>query len=181
MRNIFATFFPVISVTRSLIIGSLTAGSMVVGSLSFDSQAFAHDEGAHATYLGNEGFLVADGGTKILFDAFYAQSYGQYTLVPENISSALRKNESPYDDVDAIFVSHVHGDHFSPAPAIEYMRTNETVVLYGSPQVYDAFLEGGLNENHPIMKRVITVDVRPDDPAVELLSLIHISEPTRPY
>ena len=43
---------------------------------SIATNALAHDHAARATYLGNEGVMVARGDTKILFDAFYADSYG---------------------------------------------------------------------------------------------------------
>ena len=69
----------------------------------------------------NEGILVSACGSKILFDAFYEDSYGQYLLVPDEIRAALMSGEPPYDDIDAVFVSHVHGDHFSPAPTLAYL------------------------------------------------------------
>ncbi len=132
----------------------------------FSSQASAHDVTARATYLGNEGVLVARGETKILFDAFYADSYGQYALVPDNIVDAMMKGEPPYDGVDAIFVSHVHGDHFTAEPAIAYMRAREDVSLYASVQIREAFLEAGVAEDDPMMQRVHTFDIAPDNDPV---------------
>jgi len=127
--------------------------------------AHAHDHAA-ATYLGNEGVMVSRGETKILFDAFYANSYGQYALVPDNIVKAMMEGAPPYDGVDAIFVSHVHGDHFTAAPAIAYMRANETVRLYGTQQVYDAIAEAGVKEDDPLMARVLGYDLDPEDNAI---------------
>lgn len=134
----------------------------VIASL-FISVAEAHEDGAHATYLGNEGVLVERGDTKILFDAFYAQSFGQYAMVPNDILSPLMRGAPPYDGVDAIFVSHVHGDHFSAGPTIAYMREHTDVVLYAPTQVYDALLDGGINEKHPLLKRVVAVDIQSTD------------------
>ncbi len=121
----------------------------------------AHDH-ATAHYLGNEGVMIERGDTKILFDAFYADSYGQYALVPPAISDAMLKGAPPYDGVDALFISHVHGDHFSPGPAIAYMRAQTDVVMFAPAQVRDHLIEAGVEENDPLMARVRTLSLTPD-------------------
>lgn len=123
----------------------------------------AHDPAARATYLGNEGVMVARGDVKILFDAFYAESYGEYALVPKAINEAMMSGAPPYDGIDAVFVSHVHGDHFSPEPAIAYLRAQRHVLLYGSQQIYDAIVETGVAPDDPLMDRVIAHDLAPAD------------------
>jgi len=127
--------------------------------------AAAHDDPARAHYLGNEGVMIVHEDTKILFDAFYANSYGQYALVPDEIAGAMMTATPPYDGIDAIFVSHVHGDHFTAAPAITYLRAHETVHLYGSQQVYDAILAAGVAADEPLMARVHGFDLDPEDEA----------------
>ena len=131
----------------------------------FTTNAAAHDDPAKAHYLGNEGVLITHGQTKILFDAFYANSYGQYALVPDDISAAMMSGTPPFDGVDAIFVSHVHGDHFTAAPAIAYLRVHESVQLYGSQQVYDAILSAGVATVDPLMARIHGLDLAPEDEA----------------
>jgi len=131
----------------------------------FTTNAAAHDDPTKAHYLGNEGVLITHGQTKILFDAFYANSYGQYALVPDDISAAMMSGTPPFDGVDAIFVSHVHGDHFTAAPAIAYLRVHESVQLYGSQQVYDAILSAGVAAVDPLMARIHGLDLAPEDEA----------------
>ncbi|MEO1135374.1 MAG: MBL fold metallo-hydrolase [Pseudomonadota bacterium] len=126
--------------------------------------ARAHD--ANATYLGNEGVMVTRGDTKILFDAFYADSYDQYVLVPRTITNALLSDTPPFDGVDAIFVSHVHGDHFSAEPTIAYLRAHGAVTFYAPLQVREALLDAGLDENDPLLSRVKAFDLGPDDDPV---------------
>lgn len=139
--------------------------AILATALSVASGALAHDLAARATYLGNEGVMVARGETKILFDAFYANSYGQYALVPDEISTPMLAGEAPYDGVDAIFVSHVHGDHFTAEPAIAYLRKQTGVHLYGSVQVVDAIKAAGVAEDDEVMARVHGFDLSPEDPA----------------
>jgi L-ascorbate metabolism protein UlaG (beta-lactamase superfamily) len=124
----------------------------------------AHDH-ATAHYLGNEGVMIERGETKIVFDAFYAQSFGQYALVPRRISDAMMKGDAPYDGVDAIFVSHVHGDHFSPKPTVAYLRAQQDVVMFAPQQVKDRLAEYGVAEDDPLMERVRALALTPQDAA----------------
>lgn len=121
----------------------------------------ADDESACARYLGNEGIMVSAGETKVLFDAFYSDSYGHYTLVPDTMRQALLNSEPPYDHVDALFVSHVHGDHFSAAPTLAYLRANPDVILYASEQVIEAL---GADEE-AIIKRLRPIALAVGDEA----------------
>lgn len=127
--------------------------------------AHAHEPPASATYLGNEGVLVVRGDTKVLFDAFYSNSYGTYTLVPDAMASAMLAGEPPYDGIDAIFVSHVHGDHFSAGPAVAYMRAHPEVPIYGSQQTLEAIAEE-VGADDALLERVVAVDLAPTDAAV---------------
>ncbi len=149
---------------KNLIAFIATGALFVTGNLLFNS-AIAHNS-ATATYLGNEGVMVVHGETKILFDAFYADSYGQYALVPDTIVEAMMQGAPPYDGVDAIFVSHVHGDHFTAELAVAYMRANKTVRLYAPQQVHDAIVNSGVADNTPLMARVFSYDLAPEDSAI---------------
>jgi len=126
--------------------------------------AEAH-ETARATYVGNEGVLVARGQTKVLFDAFYSDSYGKYLTVPAGIRDAMMRSEAPYDGVDVVLVSHIHGDHFSPAPMIAYLRAQPQVCLYAPRQVVEALARAGLPAGDPVIARIVAVDLSPDDEA----------------
>ena len=136
-----------------------------LAGIFFAASAAAHDDPARAHYLGNEGVMVVHEDTKILFDAFYANSYGQYALVPDKISTAMMAGTAPYDGIDAIFVSHVHGDHFTAAPAIAYLRAHDSVELYGSQQVHNAILSAGVAVDDPLITRIHGFDLDPEDEA----------------
>ncbi|MEZ5464539.1 MAG: MBL fold metallo-hydrolase [Lysobacteraceae bacterium] len=167
---------------RKLILAPLAMLLFGIGS-----DAAGHDPAARATYLGNEGVLVARGDTKVLFDAFYAVSYGQYVLVPDDIAAAMMAGDPPYDDIDAIFVSHVHGDHFTAKPAINYLRKHSTVQLYGSAQTCDA-IATEVEADDPVMQRVVVADILPHDEArqfhvgdldIEVVAIPHAGGPSR--
>ncbi len=129
--------------------------------------AQTHD-GASARYLGNEGILVARGDTKVLFDAFYAESFGgEYSLVRESDETAMMKGQPPFDGIDAIFISHIHPDHFNSRKTIAFMRANPGVRLYAGIDVVGAIRAADASSD-PLMKRVVPVHVVPGAPPQRL-------------
>ena len=130
---------------------------IAAAALALATSASAHDLG-QAKYLGNEGILVAKGGTKVLFDAFYSESFdGQYSLVPGALETQMVEGRAPFDGVDAVFISHVHPDHFDPRKTIAYMRAQPNVRLYAGRDVVAAIRAGAASD--PLMQRVVMVDV----------------------
>jgi len=158
-----------------------------IGILASGGGAFAHGPAASAHYVGNEGVLVSRGKSKVIFDAFYADSYGQYTLVPDSIRAAMLAGTPPYDGIDAVFVSHAHGDHFSAAPAVAFMRAHKKVRMYASRQTHDALL-AEVGKGDPLLSRVIAADIGPADAPrhfelkglqIEVVSIPHAGGPSR--
>ena len=132
-------------------------------ALAVAAPASAHDP-ADATFLGNEGILVARGDTKILFDAFYAESFdGQYTLVPDALEARMMKGEAPFDGVDAILISHIHPDHFNSRKTIAYLRAHPNVRLYAGIDVVGAIRAADASSD-PLMQRVTQVHAAPGSP-----------------
>lgn len=97
----------------------------------------------HVHYLGNAGVMVKWGQTKILFDPFFRNVFGLYERVPEPIEGALFAGTPPYDGVDAVFISHHHGDHFSPEVVASYLRAQQRAVLVGPEQAVVALIGAG--------------------------------------
>jgi L-ascorbate metabolism protein UlaG (beta-lactamase superfamily) len=96
------------------------------------------DDVVVAKYLANAGVLITRGDTKIVFDPLFDQDYGTYELVPEDIQRALFAGAPPFDGLDAVFVSHHHGDHFSPERMVELLIAHPELQLFGPPQAIDS-------------------------------------------
>lgn len=126
------------------------------------ASAHSHEVG-QAKYLGNEGVLVSSGGTKVLFDAFYAESFsGHYMLVPTALETAMMEGTPPFDGVDAIFITHIHPDHFNSRKTIAYMRAHPNVRLYAGVDVVGAIRAADASSD-PLMKRVVSIHVPPGE------------------
>ena len=146
-----------------------SVSAFVAMTLSIAAVAAAIDVRAHeqpvgeARYLGNEGIMVAVAGHKVLVDAFYAQSFATYTLVPEHLVADMISGRPPFDDVAAVFVSHVHGDHFSAAPMLAYLRAQPQVRVFCPQQVFDKLQQAGAGGD--VLDRITALDLAPgDDP-----------------
>lgn len=96
------------------------------------------DDDVVAQYLANAGVLIAHGETKIVFDPLFDQDFGTYELVPEDIQTALFAGAPPFDGLDAVFVSHHHGDHFSPERMVKLLIAHPDLQLFGPPQAINS-------------------------------------------
>jgi L-ascorbate metabolism protein UlaG (beta-lactamase superfamily) len=133
------------------------------------------------TYLGNEGLLITQGDTKILMDPLYANGFGVYQMVPTDMLTELTSATGPYADIDAIFISHAHPDHFDPEAIMTYLDAHPGTLLYGPNQVTDLlFPEYG--KVHPKRAGIFTVDrALRDTPALFTRGDLHIEAVRLPH
>lgn len=119
-----------------------------------------------AHYLANSGVMIARGDTKILFDPFFRNDYGQYDLVPQEMEAALFAGTPPWDGVDAVFISHYHGDHFDPAIVMNFLQLWPTVKLYAPQQAVAALLAQHEAPTESLLDRVHSLELERDSAAV---------------
>lgn len=86
------------------------------------------------TYLGNEALFIESGGVKILFDPFFSHDFGIYQQVPEHLIAAIMQNQPPFNDINAIFISHAHRDHFDADMMVKYLAANPEVSFFAAKQ-----------------------------------------------
>jgi len=143
---------------------SLPRKSAIYSLLFFCSCSWA-DEGI-AYYMANEGVMVSHGDTKIAFDPIFRNGFGQYLLLPAEMESALFAGEPPFDGLDAVFISHYHGDHFSAEDLLRLMEAHPQLQLFAPAQ---AVLEiRAVNDVANIMNRVNQVALEYQDAPVSL-------------
>ncbi len=112
---------------------ALVAAAFLASATASAAPAFAHpsgDDPATAHFLANEAILVSAGETRILFDPLFSVSFG-YPLVSPEVRAAIMAGTPPFDGVDAVFVSHVHGDHFDAEAVNAYLAAHPDVILVG--------------------------------------------------
>lgn len=112
--------------------------------------------------------MVVHGDTKIVFDPLFRESYGQYLLLPEEMEQALFAGAPPFDGIDAVFISHHHGDHFSPADMVRLLEEQTGIRLYAPNQAVLAMRSEGSDLDSNIFDRVTAVNLAYKDAPVTL-------------
>lgn len=130
--------------------------------------AKAPGSGSIAQYMANEGLMVVQGETKIVFDPLFRNSYGQYQLLPRSMEEALFAGMPPFDGIDAVFVSHYHGDHFSPADMLRLLKAQKGIQLYAPAQAVEGLRGVAGEQDEAIFERVTAVDLAYKDTPVTL-------------
>jgi L-ascorbate metabolism protein UlaG (beta-lactamase superfamily) len=125
---------------------------------------------AHSSvqYMANEGLMVVQGETKVVFDPLFRNSYGQYQLLPKEMEAALFAGQPPFDGIDAIFVSHYHGDHFSPVDMLRLLKEQPGIALYAPAQAVTVLRSVAGKQDEMILDRVTTVNLAYKDAPVTL-------------
>lgn len=122
-------------------------------------QADAH---AQAHYIANAGVMAVSGTTKVLFDPFTATGYNTYLEVPDAKRDMLVAGGAPYDDIDAVFISHAHGDHFDAGDMIAFMSAQSKVRLILPAQALE-MMQKDLSWDAGVMPRITSIDMEYGD------------------
>lgn len=123
---------------------------------------------ATAQYMANEGLMVVQGETKIVFDPLFRNSYGHYQLLPRAMKDALYAGEPPFDGIDAVFISHHHGDHFSPEDVLRLLKAQPGIHLYAPIQAVNGLRGVALPQDEAVFDRISAVELAYKDAPVTL-------------
>ena len=91
------------------------------------------------TYIANEGVFIEYEGTKVYIDVLhqkYKHSLYQFTRTPYRLK--LIAGEGPFEEVDLMLVTHLHGDHIHIGDTKELLANNPKTILMTSQQVLDS-------------------------------------------
>lgn len=122
-------------------------------------------EAATVTYLGNAGIMAADGASRVLIDPLYPNGFGVYQMVPDEMRADLMAGEGRFAPATAVFVSHIHPDHFDVGAVIDYLEAHAETRLYAPEQAVEWIMEESDPAN-PILDRVTGIALEAGDPAV---------------
>jgi L-ascorbate metabolism protein UlaG (beta-lactamase superfamily) len=91
----------------------------------------------NVTYLGNCGFLYETGKDKVIIDPFGTE-YGNYFLLPsEKTIEEIVAGKAPFDKIDLLLITHIHGDHFNAKLTENFLLNNTEAKMICPRQVYN--------------------------------------------
>jgi L-ascorbate metabolism protein UlaG (beta-lactamase superfamily) len=77
------------------------------------------------TYIANEGFLLKSEKHKILIDALFDNGYGTFAVPDSSTIHRIMNSEAPFNNIDALFLTHYHKDHCNPVLINRYLTKNK--------------------------------------------------------
>jgi N-acetylneuraminic acid mutarotase/L-ascorbate metabolism protein UlaG (beta-lactamase superfamily) len=81
------------------------------------------------TYIANAGFLIESPTQKVLIDALFTTSFGEYLTPSSQLRSQIVNGEAPFNDVDLYLVTHNHADHFDASLVAQFLSKNPNTQL----------------------------------------------------
>lgn len=112
------------------------------------------------TYIANEGFLVSTENHKFLFDALFGGIEGDWCEQPsDSVINLMMEGTSLFNNIDLVFVSHKHVDHFDPQIAADFLLNHSESSLV-CPAQADELLKSNPNYKD-FSDRVISLNCPP--------------------
>ena len=82
------------------------------------------------TYVANDGFLYETKTGKVLVDALFGGIKGNWCDQPnDSVSKLMLNGIVPFNNIDAVLITHYHSDHFNGPMVITFLRANRKSVL----------------------------------------------------
>lgn len=132
------------------------------------------------TLIANDGVLISSGETQVLIDGLYRDHYPDFPPPPEGIQTSLETAQSPFDQVDALLVTHRHEDHFHPEATGRHLVNNANATLIAPEQAASeiqqsfedyATIQNRIRGRTPELGKVLGEEV--GDLKIDVLSLPH--------
>lgn len=144
----------------------MSLSTIILFVFTLTSASYAHDIHGKASYLANEGVVVESGGKKLMFDPFFHNSFGTYTLVPDKMRKAIFDQQAPYDGITAVFISHAHEDHFDAKDMLKYLTLNAKAHLFAPNQAVTQLKE--FESFVSVKDRIHAVSLKKDQKAIQI-------------
>lgn len=111
------------------------------------------------TFIANCGFFYESGPQKVLIDPFGTQYGGFFYLPSAETLNKIASGESPFDNVDLLLTTHIHGDHFDPFLTEKFMLNNQKAKMVCPPQVLKMLKDSCIHFNE-FSTRIISPELQ---------------------
>lgn len=88
-------------------------------------------------YIANEGVLISSRDKRVIIDGLHRRYKDEYAYLPDAEREKIEAAKPPFDRIDLVLVSHMHGDHFHPESVGRYLTSSPPTLFASSQQVVD--------------------------------------------
>ena len=130
------------------------------------------------TYIANEGVFLQKMNKKVLIDALH-QKYRPFYLYPSpKLQLQMEQGQVPFNKVNLVLVSHLHGDHFGASTCARQLNNNPQTILIGSKQVRDSLQKTSLFSKVKLQIKVATQtkQITINQVQVKILKIAHVNK-----
>ncbi len=86
-------------------------------------------------YIANEGVLISSKDKRVLIDGLHRRYEDSYAYLPDSEREKIETARPPFDQIDLLLTSHMHGDHFHPESVGRYLKSSVKTIFATSDQV----------------------------------------------
>lgn len=101
------------------------------------SEPLPQDKSVEVRYIANEGVLISSKDKRVLIDGLHRRYGPEYAYLPDAELEKIETAKPPFEKIDLLLVSHMHGDHFHPESIGRYLANSPSTVFASSQQVVD--------------------------------------------
>ena len=102
-----------------------------------ESEEMPADASIEVRYIANEGVLISSRDKRVLIDGLHRRYKDDYAFLPDVEQEKIEAARPPFDKIDLLLVSHLHGDHFHPEAVGLYLKNDTKAMFASSQQVVD--------------------------------------------
>lgn len=107
----------------------------LLGYLLLMLPVIVNAQGLKVTYIANEGVLLENNAQKVIIDALFDEVYKAYFSPSEATIGQMMASESPFNDVNLVLTTHIHGDHFEANLMGDFLKNHQESRLLSSAQI----------------------------------------------
>ncbi len=113
---------------------------------------------ASITYIANSGVCIEYKDKKILIDAVHTQAPKPYLSVSQDILEKMLLNKAPYNNIDLMFFTHHHTDHFDANSCNEILKRNKHAQIVATQSVLEK-IKAADNYNEVLIPQLWSMDI----------------------
>lgn len=128
----------------------------IVTSLLLLLSSYINAQKLEIQYMANEGVLIKSSKVQLLIDATFNKEFDYLDVLPDTELDKIKNAEDPYNSINILLATHLHGDHFNAEITGNHLLHNPNALFVGPKETVANFKENFTAFND-ISGRVVSI------------------------